>query len=158
MSSIGKKRKNYFLCYIKVRLNSMQVSKTLDYAVRSLSYMASSRDENITIKLVSEKQHIPHSYLAKIMRKLVQRGILSSSSGPDGGYYFKKDPMNISLKEVYEAIEGDLQLIDCMDGDQVCELFKTCNQRSIWDHLQLNTLEFLSKITVKDLASKKFNT
>tara|TARA_B100001057_G_scaffold497641_1_gene602328 strand:- start:1922 stop:2398 length:477 start_codon:yes stop_codon:yes gene_type:complete len=158
MSSIGKKRKNYFLCYIKVRLNSMQVSKTLDYAVRSLSYMASSRDENITIKLVSEKQHIPHSYLAKIMRKLVQRGILSSSSGPDGGYYFKKDPMNISLKEVYEAIEGDLQLIDCMDGDQVCELFKTCNQRSVWDHLQLNTLEFLSKITVKDLASNKFNT
>ena len=54
----------------------MQVSKTLDYAVRSLSYMASSKDENITIKLVSEKQHIPHSYLAKIMRKLVQRGIL----------------------------------------------------------------------------------
>ena len=49
----------------------MQVSKTLDYAVRSLSYMASSVDENITIKLVSEKQHIPHSYLAKIMRKLV---------------------------------------------------------------------------------------
>ena len=59
----------------------MQVSKTLDYAVRSLSFMASSLDENITIKLVSEKQHIPHSYLAKIMRKLVQRGILSSSSG-----------------------------------------------------------------------------
>ena len=51
----------------------MQVSKTLDYAVRSLSFMASSVDENITIKLVSEKQHIPHSYLAKIMRKLVQR-------------------------------------------------------------------------------------
>ena len=49
----------------------MQVSKTLDYAVRSLSFMASSLDENITIKLVSEKQHIPHSYLAKIMRKLV---------------------------------------------------------------------------------------
>ena len=111
----------------------MQVSKTLDYAVRSLSYMASSKDENITIKLVSEKQHIPHSYLAKIMRKLVQRGILSSSSGPDGGYFFKRDPKSISLREVYEAIEGDLQLVDCMDGDQVCELFKTCNQRSIWD-------------------------
>ena len=136
----------------------MQVSKTLDYAVRSLSFMASSVDENITIKLVSEKQHIPHSYLAKIMRKLVQRGILSSSSGPDGGYFFKKDPKSISLKEVYEAIEGDLQLVDCMDGDQVCELFKTCNQRTIWDHLQLNTLDFLSKISVNDIATKKFNT
>ena len=32
----------------------MQVSKTLDYAVRCLSYMASSKDENITIKLVAE--------------------------------------------------------------------------------------------------------
>ena len=64
---------------------------------------------------------------------------------------------SISLREVYEAIEGDLQLVDCMDGDQVCELFKTCNQRSIWDHLQLNTLDFLSKISVNDLASKKFN-
>ena len=117
----------------------MQVSKTLDYAVRSLSYMASSKDENITIKLVSEKQHIPHSYLAKIMRKLVQRGILSSSSGPDGGYFFKRDPKSISLREVYEAIEGDLQLVDCMDGDQVCELLKRAIKDQYEDHLQLNT-------------------
>ena len=134
----------------------MQVSKTLDYAVRCLSYMASSKDENITIKLVAESQHIPSSYLAKIMRKLVERGILVSSSGPNGGYFFKKDPKEISLKEVYDAIEGDMQLVDCMDGDQVCELFKSCNQRSIWDYLQLNTLEFLSNISVLDLADGNF--
>jgi Rrf2 family protein len=118
--------------------------------------MASSSDEHITIKLVSENQHIPSSYLAKIMRKLVERGLLVSSSGPNGGYFFKKDPKEISLKEVYDAIEGDMQLVDCMDGDQVCELFKSCNQRSIWDHLQLNTLEFLSKISVLDLAKGNF--
>ena len=64
----------------------MQVSKSLDYAVRSLTYIAKEKANVFTIRDISEKQHIPQNYLAKIMRKLVQKGLLSSSPGPEGGY------------------------------------------------------------------------
>ena len=79
----------------------MQVSKTLDYAVRSLVHIAQEENSVSTIEGISVKQHIPQSYLAKIMRKLVQRGLLRSSTGPDGGYSLKKQANEISLKYVY---------------------------------------------------------
>ena len=91
------------------------------------------------------------------MRKLVQRGLLRSSTGPDGGYSLKKQANEISLKDVYEAIEGDMQLVDCMDKGQLCELFDSCNQRSVWDHLQVNTLNFLENISLQDVTERKFN-
>ena len=134
----------------------MQVSKTLDYAVRSLTHIAKDDSKVFTIKEISEKQHIPHNYLAKIMRKLVQRGLLRSSPGPDGGYSLRKQSAVISLQDIYEAIEGDMQLIDCMDKNVVCELFNTCNQRTVWDHLQLHTFKFLSTVTLEDVAKNNF--
>ena len=134
----------------------MQVSKSLDYAVRSLTYIAKEKANVFTIRDISEKQHIPQNYLAKIMRKLVQKGLLSSSPGPEGGYSLRKSTDEISLKDVYEAIEGDMQLIDCMEKNVVCELFNSCSQRSVWDHLQLHTLNFLNDISVEDIASNNF--
>ena len=133
----------------------MQVSKSLDYAVRSLTYIAKEKANVFTIRDISEKQHIPQNYLAKIMRKLVQKGLLSSSPGPEGGYSLRKPTEDISLKDIYEAIEGDMQLIDCMEKNVVCELFNSCTQRSVWDHLQLHTLTFLNDISVKDIADNK---
>jgi len=133
----------------------LQVSKSLDYAVRSLTYIAKEKANVFTIRDISEKQHIPQNYLAKIMRKLVQKGLLSSSPGPEGGYSLRKPTEDISLKDIYEAIEGDMQLIDCMEKNVVCELFNSCTQRSVWDHLQLHTLTFLNDISVKDIADNK---
>ncbi len=133
----------------------MQVSKSLDYAVRSLTYIAKEKASVFTIRDISQKQHIPQNYLAKIMRKLVQKGLLSSSPGPEGGYSLRKPTEDISLKDIYEAIEGDMQLIDCMEKNVVCELFDSCTQRSVWDHLQLHTLTFLNDISVKDIADNR---
>jgi Rrf2 family cysteine metabolism transcriptional repressor len=133
----------------------LQVSKSLDYAVRSLTYIAKEKASVFTIRDISQKQHIPQNYLAKIMRKLVQKGLLSSSPGPEGGYSLRKPTEDISLKDIYEAIEGDMQLIDCMEKNVVCELFDSCTQRSVWDHLQLHTLTFLNDISVKDIADNR---
>ena len=119
-------------------------------------FIAKEKANVFTIRDMSEKQHIPQNYLAKIMRKLVQKGLLSSSPGPEGGYSLRKSTDEISLKDVYEAIEGDMQLIDCMEKNVVCELFNSCSQRSVWDHLQLHTLNFLNDISVEDIASNNF--
>ena len=51
----------------------MQVSKTLDYAVRSLTYMGYDPVLKHSMKEISESQRIPLSYLAKIMRRLVKK-------------------------------------------------------------------------------------
>jgi Rrf2 family protein len=133
----------------------MQVSKTLDYAVRSLTYMSKRPIERFSMKEIAENQHIPLNYLAKIMRKLVNRGIIRSMVGPEGGYALRKSPREINLKEVYEAIEGELKIIDCMDKDTICVLYENCPQLPVWDKLQVSMIKILESTTLEDMLNRE---
>jgi len=133
----------------------MQVSKTLDYAVRSLTYLSKEPVGRLNIKEISQNQHIPLNYLAKIMRKLVNKGIVQSMVGPEGGYVLRKSPREITLREVYEAIEGDFRMIDCMEKDSICILHENCAQLPVWDKLQISMIKILESTTLEDMLKQK---
>ncbi len=133
----------------------MQVSRTLDYALRSLTYMGARPVMTYNIREISAQQHIPLNYLAKIMRKLVMSGIVASKVGPDGGYSLRKTPHEIKLREVYEAIEGKFKLVDCMDNNVICSLYEYCPQIPVWDKLQLSMLKVLENTTLEDLLKEQ---
>lgn len=136
----------------------MQVSKTLDYAVRSLTFMGVSPESKFSMKEISESQHIPINYLAKIMRRLVNRGIIRSMVGPEGGYILRKMPSEVSLREVYEAIEGEIRIIDCMDKENVCALYGNCAQLPVWDRLKVSMIKLLEGTSLDDMVSDMINT
>ncbi len=133
----------------------MQVSRTLDYAVRSLTYMSRHPVGWFSMKEISENQHIPLNYLAKIMRRLVNKGLLRSMVGPDGGYALRKSPGEISLREVYEAVEGEFRMIDCMDKGAICALHESCPQISVWDKLQVSMVRILEDTKLGDMLSQR---
>ncbi len=132
----------------------MQVSKTLDYAVRSLTYMGNDPVLKRSMKEISEHQHIPLSYLAKIMRRLVKKGIVRSMVGPDGGYALRRSPKEIKLRDVYEAIEGEIRMVDCMDRDNICVFYDSCTQLPVWDKVQMSMIKILEDTTLQDMLSK----
>lgn len=132
----------------------MQVSKTLDYAVRSLTYMGYDPAIKHSMKEISESQRIPLSYLAKIMRRLVKKGIVSSSVGPEGGYTLRKLPEEINLRDIYEAIEGEIRMIDCVDGDGMCVFYDKCPQLPIWDKVQMSMIKILEDTTLQDMINE----
>lgn len=132
----------------------MQVSRTLDYAVRSLIYMGGSPGLKFSMKQISESQHIPQNYLAKIMRRLVNRGIVRSKVGPEGGYMLRKTPAELNLREVYEAIEGEIRIIDCMDDESVCALYENCGQLPLWDRLKVSMVKILEDTTIGDMVEE----
>jgi len=132
----------------------MQVSRTLDYAVRSLIYMGNHEVPRMSMKEISEAQHIPQNYLAKIMRRMVERGLIRSMVGPEGGYFLRRDPKDINLRDVYEAVEGELRVIDCMDQDEVCALYENCTQLPVWDKLQVSMIKLLENTSLEDLLTE----
>ena len=132
----------------------MQVSKTLDYAIRSLTYMGNNPGRRCGMKEISEHQHIPDKYLAKVMGRLVKSGIVVSGRGPSGGYMLAREPSMLNLRNVYEAIEGDIHIIDCMDDDGPCALYENCTQLAVWDKLQVAMIKTLEKITLASLTAK----
>ncbi|MEW6144989.1 MAG: Rrf2 family transcriptional regulator [Thermodesulfobacteriota bacterium] len=133
----------------------MQVTKTLDYAVRSLTYMGHEPIVKHSMKEISEHQHIPINYLAKIMRRLVKKGIVRSMVGPDGGYTLRKAPRDISLRDIYEAIEGEIRVVDCMDKSAICHLHESCPQLPVWDRVQLSMVKILEETTLEQMLSDR---
>lgn len=130
----------------------MQLSKGFDYAVRSLLYLA-SQPKNATAELrsIADAGQIPVSYLAKVMRSLVRAGLVTSTLGRDGGYVLRKTPSEVSLLMVYQAIEGEIRLVDCMDHADSCALYTGCKQMSFWKRLKGAVEGVLGETTLQDL-------
>lgn len=130
----------------------MQLSKGFDYAVRSMVHLAMlPKGYAAELKTIAEAQHIPVSYLAKVMRNLVRGGLVTSTLGRDGGYSLRRSPADITLLQIYGIIEGEMRLMECMDNDKNCFLFEGCGQARVWRRLRETVESIFSETTLLDL-------
>ena len=94
----------------------IQVSRQVDYAVRAIYYLAKlGVDKRASTKKIAKEQHIPVSFLAKIISQLTISGLVYTMRGARGGVSLARHPQDISLLDVVEAIDGPIQLIGCDD-------------------------------------------
>jgi DNA-binding IscR family transcriptional regulator len=62
----------------------------------------------------------------------------------------------ISIKEVYEAVERPLILMECLDkGADYCSFCAVCSQKSIWENAQLVLANFLAGVTIAEIADRQ---
>jgi Rrf2 family protein len=128
----------------------MQITRQADYAVRAILYLARlNPNERAATSTVAQEQHIPPSFLAKIISQLSIAGLLHTSRGARGGVMLARDPKDISLLEVIEAIDGPIQLNECVGEDGVCVLEKHCPLKPVWCEAQE---ELVSKLKNKNFA------
>jgi len=132
----------------------MNVGRRVDYAVRALSYLAGQTDGKILSRADIEKsQDIPSFYLSKIMKDLVAGGLVHSHIGSKGG---AKAADTISIKEVYEAVERRLVLMECLEkGASYCSYCAVCSQRSIWEEAQSVLANFLAGVSIANIADRQ---
>lgn len=74
---------------------------------------------------------MPKAFMAQIANNLVQAGILVSKEGRGGGYSLKAEPKEIRLRQVLEAIEGQLAPVQCVMAVRRCPAEKICGQRVV---------------------------
>jgi Rrf2 family protein len=99
----------------------MQINQATDYSFRVVLYLsAQPRGEVVEANTIAQTQCIPMRYLFKIMPSLTRAGIITSQRGVGGGYMLAKDPAEISLLDVIEAIEGPIRLNRCLIDAQYC--------------------------------------
>ncbi len=111
----------------------MQITRQADYAVRAVLYLARlGNTERAATSTVAEEQRIPPSFLAKIISQLSIAGLLHTSRGARGGVTLARDPRDITLLEVIEAIDGPIQLNECVGEDAECTFDGECPLRSVW--------------------------
>ena len=111
----------------------MQITRQADYAVRAVRYLANlGSDQRAATSTVAEKMSIPPSFLAKIISQLSIAGLLHTSRGARGGVSLAREPKDISLLDVVEAIDGPILLNECVGDPGKCSLQSNCPMHTIW--------------------------
>jgi Rrf2 family protein len=136
------------------RSSLMHVGRRVDYAVRALAYLAGQEPGRVVGRAEIEvRQGIPRYFLSKILRALVAAGILESVSGARGGFRLRASADAISIRRVYEVLEGDLCLIPCVrDRGDGCCFASVCTQIEIWRGAQRLLLDYLDRISIAAVA------
>lgn len=115
----------------------MQITRQADYAVRAVLHLARIGNvERTATSMIAEEQHIPPSFLAKIISQLSIAGLLHTSRGARGGVTLGREPKDITLLEVIEAIDGPIQLNECVGDAGVCPFDDNCPLRPVWCEAQ----------------------
>ena len=115
----------------------MQITRQADYAVRAVLYLArTGSSERAATSAIAKEQKIPPSFLAKIVSQLSIAGLLHTARGARGGVMLARDPKEITLLEVVEAIDGTIQLNECVEGNGVCSFENNCPIRPVWCEAQ----------------------
>lgn len=134
----------------------MNVGRRVDYAVRALSFLAGQPSGKIVSRADIEKsQDIPSFYLSKIMKDLVAGGLVHSHVGSKGGFTLARASHAISIKDVYETVERPLVLMECLEqGLEYCSFCSVCAQKTVWAEAQDVLANFLSKVSISDIADR----
>jgi Rrf2 family protein len=91
--------------------------------------------------------------MAKILRSLVRAQLLRSTRGVNGGFSLARQPAEITLLHVLEAIEGPLSLTDCVPNSEECAHSANCPANAVWSRVQDSIKEILRSTTLEDLVS-----
>lgn len=133
---------------------ALRLTNAGDYAIRSMIFIASLPEEAVVLRSeICETQKIPSSFMAKILRSLVRAQLLRSTRGVNGGFSLAKDPSEISLLDILEAIEGPLALTDCTPNAEECEHSGNCPANAVWSRVQASIRDILASACLEDLVS-----
>jgi Rrf2 family protein len=89
------------------------------------------------------------------MRTLARAGLVRTLRGNQGGVLLARQPDDINLREVIEAIEEPIVLNRCLRDAGECSRESFCPVLPVWDRIQQTLIERLESTTFADLASEK---
>ena len=136
----------------------MQITRQADYAVRAVLYLARNGNQRTATSMIAEKQRIPPSFLAKIVSQLSIAGLLHTSRGARGGVSLARAPHEITLLEVIEAIDGPIQLNECVGDTGACSFDDDCPLRPVWCDAQEQLVNKLKDTNFADMIPKRQNS
>ena len=93
---------------------------------------------------------MPKAFMAQIANNFVQAGILTSKEGRGGGYTLKSKPDQIKLRQVLEAVEGELSPVMCVLAVRRCPAESICGQRVMMKKVTSKIGAVLDSFSVAD--------
>jgi Rrf2 family protein len=105
------------------------LSEAASIALHGMILIARSK-ELVNVQKIAEATNTSRHHVAKVFQRLVKEDFLISHRGPSGGFILKKKPGQITFLEIYESIEGKIELSNCPLNKQICP-FELCIMNNV---------------------------
>lgn len=99
------------------------LSEAASIALHGIILVAKS-DKLINVVQIAENITSSKHHVAKVFQRLVKENFINSHRGPSGGFSLKRKPEEITLLEIYEAIEGKIEVQNCPLEKPICPFDK----------------------------------
>jgi len=123
------------------------------YAATALGYLATAGGSPLLVKEIAEACSIPGPYLAKIVNSMRRVGLVQTQRGVGGGVTLARPPQEISLLSIAELLGDPICHKRCMLGVAECSEERSCPAHKFWGHHRDETIAFLRKTTIADIAA-----
>lgn len=131
----------------------MKISRATDYALMLTVCLAKvPPGQRTNVKEVAAQCNIPRRFLAIIVNRLARSGLIRSTKGMGGGISLGRHSSQITLRDVVEAIEGRLDLVDCQGGYEGCNMSRICCIKPVWKKTKNAMLEVLDSVSIEEIA------
>ncbi len=99
----------------------LKISEAASLALHSMIILARNEYEPVSVKYMAENLCVSANHLSKVMQRLVKSGLVLSIKGNRGGFKLAAGPEDITLLDIYEAIDGKFNPSGCLLGRNTCE-------------------------------------
>ena len=129
----------------------MRITQEADYALR-IVYLLAQTGKLTDAGTISAQVGVTDRFTVKILRKLVQSGIVTSQKGAAGGYMLARQPGDISMRQVLETIDGPMFISRCLEDGYECtrtgDQKHCCTFHCIFEQLNKRLSEALDTVTL----------
>ncbi len=142
---------------MKIKINGKRkmtviFSKKCELALQAILFLSTGeKDKCFSAIDISQAIDIPKEFTSKILQNLTSSGLITSRKGKNGGFCLAKQPKEIRLIDVVEAVDGLDVFHNCVLGFPGCNMDSPCPLHSKWGALREETLKMLSEQNLEEM-------
>ena len=126
----------------------LRVTKLTDYATLVLTVLAARPGDVLSAPELAERAGIELPTAAKVLKPLAQAGLVDGFRGANGGYRLARDPHEVSLADIVEAMEGPLAMTECSIHEGQCGIEDSCGVRGNWQRVNTVIAQALREVSL----------
>ena len=127
------------------------ISKSAEYAVRSLAYLALAKDRWVLNREIADELELPPPFLTKLLGTLTREGLLASQRGRTGGFRLARAPESIRLLQIVDPFDRLSDRRQCLLGQSVCSETHSCPLHTQWKRIQDDFRDLFARTTLADV-------
>ncbi|HEX3046961.1 MAG TPA: Rrf2 family transcriptional regulator [Bacillota bacterium] len=127
------------------------LSEMASLALHSMTLIAGNQREMLNVKEIAKQIGASEAHLSKVLQRLVKTGLLRSTRGPNGGFELTRPGTEITLWDIYEAVEGAGTGEGCPSGRPFCP-FQKCLFGGVLEKINTEFGSYLKSQTLQDFG------